>query len=496
MNASSLRRHLGVALIVGLLAAHATHSAGQSKASLKTEHFDRDPEWEGHRNHIVPKAYPKVTQEFGYSRTNFAGKGVGEIGGQVQRASEPAYYGAKTSKTLDDPLSASGTFAITQIGGNSGVFFGWFNSHQPGATSRPVTSFGMSIDGEGGGARLAVYMITGQNRVAGRFITRYERYRSDEERAIKRPTPIRKDGTRYHWKLDYDPDGNDGHGRFQFYIKSDRDAQEEFEGKVFTVDLPKDFKQQGTTFGRFGMLNLLRDGSALTIHFDDLEIDGRKEDFAQDPGWEGSRNHESYEATEIVGVQNFGLQPSQHAGGSAGELGGVIWRAPYAYYADRTTKLSLEDRLEARGRMFFASGGVDADVRIGWFNSEVKDVDDKAPHSGGNFAGVQIGGNTRIGHAFQPACLTSKGERIFADGGPLLKAGQAYDWSFVYDPSANGGSGQMRVTLGGESVTLDLTASIRAQGATLDRFGITSVGTGGGLVKLYLDDLQYTASGR
>jgi len=38
-----------------------------------------------------------------------------------------------------------------------------------------------------------------------------------------------------------------------------------------------------------------------------------------------------------------------------------------------------------------------------------------------------------------------------------------------------------------------LKAGVKTQGATFDRFGVTNVGTGGGHVKFYLDDLQYTA---
>ena len=51
--------------------------------------------------------------------------------------------------------------------------------------------------------------------------TRFERYRTPEERAIKRPTPIKHDGTRYRWKLDYDPAANEGKGQVHFTIKSD-----------------------------------------------------------------------------------------------------------------------------------------------------------------------------------------------------------------------------------------------------------------------------------
>jgi hypothetical protein len=51
----------------------------------------------------------------------------------------------------------------------------------------------------------------------------------------------------------------------------------------------------------------------------------------------------------------------------------------------------------------------------------------------------------------------------------------------------------MRVTLGGESVTLDLKAGAKSKDAIFDRFGIFCVGTGGGQVKVYFDDLKYTA---
>ena len=47
---------------------------------MKTESFDRDPGWEGHNNRIVPKKYPTIVQDFGYSTTNFAGKAAGRDG--------------------------------------------------------------------------------------------------------------------------------------------------------------------------------------------------------------------------------------------------------------------------------------------------------------------------------------------------------------------------------------------------------------------------------
>src|SRR5262249_60684192 len=100
--------------------------------AVKEEHFDRDPGWEGFNNRIVPKRIPTVTQGFGYSPTHFAGKEIGEMGGLVTRSTTPASYADKIAvKTLNEPLSAPGAFAVTASSGNSAAFFGWFNPAQP-----------------------------------------------------------------------------------------------------------------------------------------------------------------------------------------------------------------------------------------------------------------------------------------------------------------------------------------------------------------------------
>src|SRR5207253_8948929 len=139
------------------------------------------------------------------------------------------FYAAEIgNKTLYDKLTASGTFAVTGTSGGSGIFFGWFNGKQPGGGGRPMNSLGFDFDGEGKGARLAVRMISGSNKSCGTFITPFIPGKF-------RPTPIRNDGTRYHWTLAYDPDANEGKGRFQITIKSDS-PKEAFEGKVFSVD--------------------------------------------------------------------------------------------------------------------------------------------------------------------------------------------------------------------------------------------------------------------
>src|SRR3954467_3258574 len=83
--------------------------ASVSCAEVRQQNFDSDPNWEGLNNRIKKDA-PTVTQDFGYrGDTHFAGKAAGEMGGQVTRASDPAFYADDIGqKTLDEKLSASG----------------------------------------------------------------------------------------------------------------------------------------------------------------------------------------------------------------------------------------------------------------------------------------------------------------------------------------------------------------------------------------------------
>ncbi|MDB6075846.1 MAG: Zinc carboxypeptidase, partial [Verrucomicrobiaceae bacterium] len=45
-------------------------SSAATEPTTKTEHFDKNPAWEGHNNRIVPKTVLTVKQDFGYSLTN------------------------------------------------------------------------------------------------------------------------------------------------------------------------------------------------------------------------------------------------------------------------------------------------------------------------------------------------------------------------------------------------------------------------------------------
>jgi len=289
-----------------------------AQSPLKTEHFDRDPGWEGHNNRIELAKVPIVKQDFGYSTTSFASAAPGEIGGSVQRSTRPAMYAAEIApKTLDDRFSAAGTFAIKASGGSGGVFFGFVNAQQPGGSGRPIGSLGLDFDFENKGGRLAVRLITGGNQSCGTFITPYlpGKYRT---------TPLKNDGTRYSWTLDYDPAGANGQGRFTFHLRSDNHplpvidpalpaaSQKEERARFptttkFEVDLPAGYKQQGTTIDRFGLMNMMKAGGVTQIYFADLRLDGKPIDLSKEPAWIGAGNRDSYEDREQTGAHSFGF---------------------------------------------------------------------------------------------------------------------------------------------------------------------------------------------
>jgi hypothetical protein len=498
-------RFIAVFRTITVLAIVSSAGALDSVATgLKRERFDNDPHWEGFNNRVVPKKQSIVKQDFGYSPTNHAGAASGEMGGTVQRSTTPAYYAAKISpKSLDDHLTVSGSFAITAAQGGAGVFFGFFNSEQPGGSGRPIGSLGLDFDFEAHGGRLAARLITSGNKSCGTFLTPYLPGKF-------RPTPLKIDGTRYHWTLDYNPSANSGNGQFTVSLTSDthktqdygqlpeasqREATARFPNTTtFTVDLPPGYRQEGATFDRFGLMNMMKGGGRATIYFDDLRYNGETQDFTHDPGWVGTGNRVTFEDPEQVGAHNFGYSPKTNiAGGAPGEVGGGLWRSgDFAYYGDRVGPLGLNRKLEARGKVHLVAAGPDSDIFLGWFNSESKES--KVGHER-NFVGVHVGGPTRVGHYFGPALATAKGSRGKVEKAPVLVPGNTYEWSLVYDPAANRGNGELTATLGDKSVTLALKPGQKAEGASLDRFGFFTTTIGGQMVKIYFDDLEYTAGG-
>jgi hypothetical protein len=127
---------------------------------------------------------------------------------------------------------------------------------------------------------------------------------------------------------------------------------------------------------------------------------------------------------------------------------------------------------------------------LGWFAAPEADADARLR----NFLGIYLEGPSRVGHYFRPVSATAGGGRGDARQGPVLVPdGKPHAWTLDYDPAGNGGTGTVRVTLDQEAVVLKLSAGHRAAGARLDRFGLLTSPVGGGQVKVYFDDLRYTA---
>ncbi|HEY2572639.1 MAG TPA: hypothetical protein VGH65_01175 [Verrucomicrobiaceae bacterium] len=477
-----------ILLLSGVVFLPGAAGAGDTASNaLKKESFDHDPKWEAVNNRVSSTitAAAEVTQNFGYSATSFASRTKGEIGGTVWRAVQPAWYADKIeSKTLDDKLSASGTFAITERG-SSAAIFGWFNSNQIEGTSRPLQSLGLQIGTSKNGGVVHIRLHTGQNQSAGMLIPPKE--------GKKEHGTFRNDGTRYTWKLDYDPQAADGKGRVAFTIRSNLPKPEPFEDQIYSFNLPAGYKKQGTVFDRFGLINGTKPGGRMTVYFGDLERDGKPPDLKREPPWEAVGNRAT--AAKGNSANDFGFSETNHAGGNTGEIGGTIWRMGklWGSYADRIGPLTLDDKLEASGRAMLEVGAPDSGVFFGWFKNCSQEF---APDQTGSFLGVKIAGPSRVGHYFAPSLTTARGTSRTAAKAPVLVPGRAFDFNLSYDPLANEGRGSIRVKLGDESATFELKKDDKAQGGEFDRFGIFSIHNDGGHapVRIWFDDLSYTVA--
>lgn len=454
---------------------------------LKVENFAKDPGWEGKNNRIMATQNLIVTQAFGYSATHFAGRDEGEMGGLIQRAYAPASYAdAIAVKTMEDRLSAAGTFAVTASTPGGGVFLGYFNSSQPGGTGRPVGALGLEFNFDEMGGEVGVRLVTGGNKICG-----LRPLKGAETGGLR----IRNDGTRYQWKLSYDPQGNRGHGRIQCVINS-LGVKKEAAAQTFLVELPSEMRKEGAKFDRFGLMNLLTAGGAATMYCDDVEYDGKKEDFSIDPDWLNAGNRRVYEDHEQIGAQDFGFSGrTNFAGGGAGEVGGSFWRTDsgWAQYADCIEPVSLDQPLEASGKIALQGAGPEGEMYVGWFNSADAET---PPALGRNFLGLRVGWVTTLGHGLTPAYATAAGSKERAATGLAMLPGKVYAWSVTYDPKANPGAGEIRLTLGGETVVLAVPASHEKEGGRFDRFGLFTAYPGGQKMKVYIDDLTYSVGGR
>jgi len=421
-----------------------------SATFLRTENFTADPGWDGVRNRYSTGCR-EVTQDFGYSRTRFAGGDLGEIGGRVARSTAPALYADTiTGRGLDDTLFASGRIVLLE-NADGGVFVGWFNGARQGW--RPVNFVGFRLDE----ADVYLTYTTGTSKAQG--------LRTGVSLQLGRP---------YFWSLSYDPKGNAGKGTIRLSIS----------GTNSTLDLLPGHREEGALLNRFGLFNLQEPGGYEIVYLDDLSYCGKTENFSIDPGWLGSGNRATFRDCRLRGTQDFGYSQTNHTGSLPGEVGGLIWRDERpAYYADEVGRLTLDNSLFASGRLTALQASSDSGFLIGWFDK------DKLGWPPQDFLGAAIEGPSRAGHYFRLMYHTSRGALGESVSNPLVFPNNTvYRWEMAYDPKSHTFTGRLA---GGAEISTTLPADAEAE---FNRFGIVNIQAGGHEITAYLDDLTYTAS--
>ncbi len=476
--------------------------AGKGLANTRSQTFDSDPGWDGHNNRVAGSPQ-QVTQNFGYSSTNLAGAPndtTGEVGGVVTPAGEAAYYGKSiTPKTLEDRLTASGNLYVETAGHHT--LLGFFNSGGVDSGWRNPNHFVLRLQEEGNSSfkAFADYSTSLWRAGGVRFL---DRNGSDF---------LFSTGQSYQWAIDYYPNGNNGNGSYEAVIANSTIGTQ----RTGLANLAPGRKLDGATVNRFGLFNSVAhyDDRAGRLWMDDLTINNSPVDtFAQNPNWDSLRNNTTYNSSIVRPRFNFGYSPTQHArGAGSGEMGGFTWKgdsrpefdgARMAYYGDMLDEtLTLDNKLEASGKVSLKVGVTDSATHIGFFHStdSLRDSTSQTMQWPENFVGVTIEGPTDEGFFFYPTYGTNvegEGSDSRGDSPPrIYPNGESLDWTLVYDPDGGpNGFGQMIISLDGDMGVLNLTGEHRGFDAHFDRFGIVTTHIDGNGQEVYFDDLTYTVS--
>lgn len=462
---------------------------------MKSETFDRDPQWDGHNNRPSDRNDQpvQVRQDFGFSGTSHAGGDRGEIGGFIQAAGEPAFYGKVIEpKTLKDPIRASGTFTIAD--GDTQLLLGFFNAETTNEWRTPNT-VSIRINGRGDHFYAYVEYCTSKWRAGGDTQPFAFMKKSGDG---KDPTGLPSGGNKYQWSLTYNPKANNGNGSVTAII-----------GDYTAVgDLDPRHKRDGAIFNRFGLMNVMKSaGDGTEIYLDNLTINGEKETFDRDPKWDQKNNRRTYQTNNVRPRFDFGYSPTNFAGGKGkGELGGQIFRGDIrypdsmAYYADEIGPLTLDKPFAASGKVVMLRGVTDSTTMFGFFNAEQSmrtnpSQNDAVPES---MMGINIEGPSSEGFLFYPVYRTKGGAGRPAPRSPeipyIFPDAEVREWKFLYNPAAAGGKGRISISLDGRVTSLDLMEGEKSSGTRFDRFGIITPWIDGAGQTVYFDDLTYTVS--
>ncbi len=357
-------------------------------AEERREAFDRDPQWDGHNNRATKPEPQPVRQDFGHSATKHAGgTTVGEIGGFITPAAEPAYYAKRIPKaTFQDRLIGSGKLACTDR--NFHVLVGFFNGDTINEWRTP-NSIVFRLYGRGDVFYAYVEYATSRWRGAdspGGFAL----IEDPELPGRKQFAGFASKGAVHTWTLEYDPDANGGRGSINATIDDQKAV----------CHLDPGHKGDGATFNRFGLLSIPKHyDQAGKIWLDDIEVNGEREDFATDPKWDAVGNRRTYITNSVRPRFDFGFSDTHFAAGKGrGELGGVIFRGDnrdpdkVAYYGDRLETLTPAKSIRAAGKVAMRRGISDSTSLIGFFHSKKSIAVSDSQSSGWpiNFLGVVL----------------------------------------------------------------------------------------------------------
>jgi hypothetical protein len=453
--------------------------------------FDHDPQWDTRNNRPAASESRAIVQDFGFSPTTHCNDIPGEIGGLITPAAEPAYY-AKTLRTLTfhDRFSASGKLVCAD--GAFHALLGFFNGDTIAEWRTPNT-VALRLNGRGDRFFTFVEYATSKWR-AGGDSPRPFAMRKNKKTGRDEFEGFRSGQAIHEWSLAYDPDGNSGNGAISATM----------DGETAVCNLEAGHKQDGASFNRFGLLNVVKSadtGGSLWI--DELTINGAKEDLTGEPDWRGFENRRKYATTNVRPLWDCGFSATNLAGGrNTGEIGGRIFRGDcryvrsLAYYADRLEPLSLDKPLHASGTVALTRGVSDSTVLLGFFHDKESVRVNESQKSGlpRSFWGIAVDGPSRDGFYFSPALRVGDDPHFFDFGNRppvIMPDGKSHKWDLRYDPAA-GAHGRVSLTFDGQTVALDLTENERAAGARFNRFGFVSTWVDGNAQSIYLDDLTYT----
>ena len=455
---------------------------------LKTETFDTDPNWDGRNNRATDPGPRTIVQNFGFSSTTNAGGAVGEIGGFITPAGEPAFYGKPIAPaSFNETLTASGVLNVPQGGGHT--LIGFFNANTVNEWRTPNT---IAIRIYGRGAYFIAYLDYGTAlwRAGGG--------------SFGGEAQIPTGAADYPFSFTYDPNGAGGRGSVTATLGT----------YIASMTLDAGHKADGATFNRFGILNVMKaadDPGQLWL--DDVTVNGETQSFNSNPGWDQRNSRTNYISTNVRPRFDFGYSAgSNFAGGqSGGEIGGHTFRGDsriefngtrMAYYGARLTDtLTLNHSLHAEGKVAFRRGVSDSTTLIGFFHAtnSMRNSDSQNSATPENFVGAAIEGPSSEGFYLYPTYgLDQEGVRASGNRGTptppfIYPDGDSRHWTLDYNPDANGGTGSIIVTLDGQAVTLNLDPGHKQIGATFNRFGIITTHIDGSGQTVYFDDLTYTA---